>query len=181
MQELAMIFALPRCAWNVAWRPCFAKIFVPKNFPNKPCRTKVPTKQRESRNLPWSLLPRVALETLLDAHALQKFSRRKISRTNLAEPKFQRNSANPRTSHDSGPPASLLRRCVAPVRCETFLLEKFPGNLPYIPRTQLVSTQCLHVAMANKFLAYVNASLRWSSNDWQQQGRWSTLGKSQHV
>ena len=101
-----LVFAAPLRAWNAAWRPCFAKTFVPKNFPNKPCENKVPTTNRESQNLPWFLLVfappryRVAPETPRGAHALQKFSRRKISRTNLAKTRFQQQTANPGTSHD---------------------------------------------------------------------------------
>ena len=121
-----MIFFPPLRAWNAAWRLRFAKIFVPKNFPNKPCTSKVPTQQRESRNLPWFLLPRVALQTLRGAYALQKFSHRKISRTNLAEPKFRQTSANPVTSHDFCSPAACLKRCVAPTLCKNFRAEKFP-------------------------------------------------------
>ena len=80
-----MIFAPPRCAWNAAWHPWFAKNIKPKNFPRKPWRTEGPTTQRESRNLLRYSPPGVALDTLRGAHALQKFRDEKFPEKTLEQ------------------------------------------------------------------------------------------------
>ena len=122
-----LVFAAPLRAWNAAWRPCFAKTFVPKNFPNKPCENKVPTTDRECKNLTWFLLVFAAPLRAWNAAwcpCLAKTSVPKFSRTNLARTKFQHQTANPGTFHDFC--SFLLPRLVLETLRGAHALQKFP-------------------------------------------------------
>ena len=129
--------APPRRKQNAAWRLCPAKISIRKIFAAQVGESEFQRQTANATNLPQFWASRAAIETLRSANASPNFLFPKFSRRNLGRRRFQRQTLEAEGSnnkprmklpyHNFWPPASRVKRCVAPLFREIFRIQNFHG------------------------------------------------------
>ena len=133
--------------------PMLLKNFRPQNFAAQVGESEFQRQTANATNLPQFWAFRVVIETLRSAEASPNFSFPKFSRRNLGRRRFQRQTLEAEGSNDKPrmklpyhnfwPPASRVKRCVAPLFRENFRIQNFhgPSWRKQVPKTNRESDQ----------------------------------------
>ena len=185
--------APPRRKQNAAWRLCPAKISIRKIFAAQVGESEFQRQTANATNLPQFWASRAAIETLRSANASPNFLFPKFSRRNLGRRRFQRQTLEAEGSnnkprmklpyHNFWPPASRVKRCVAPLFREIFRIQNFhgPSWRKQVPKTNHNPTnlpQFWAPRVAIETLRRANASPTFSFPIFAAQPWWKKVPKA---